>query len=235
MDISAKEMQYIERVITVADIVGIDSIIIEPSRVRATNDSGEVFILQTSDVPDMAFRSIGIGKTSIFKSRYSVVKDLKTTFTAITNKVMVDGQEEEFARSITMKAPSVQIDFRCTNPVTIRSPKKVLDPVVMEIPMNQDVVDMLAKAERAMSAGSVDFILREGVLSFDVKDVNGDAFVYEIGGGFDEELEFSHTYNSKVLVPILKNTKETSVSITKLGLIITDVKGFLVHQKPMVQ
>lgn len=237
MDVKASTLQYIEKVIEVADIVGIESIIIEPDRVRATSDGGEVFILHTENVPAMPFGSIGIGRTSVFKSRYGVVKSLPVTYTATTNTVTLDGAPVEFARSIQMTAPKVSIDYRCANPITIKSPKKIIDPVHYTIKVDSEWVDLLNKAQQAMSSDIVDFILSNDKLVFDVKDVNGDAFRYEIGTGIKAEKgagdEFTYTYHTKVLIPILRKLSDTEVQITSLGLLKAQVSNFNVYLKPV--
>lgn len=239
MNVNASDLQYIEKVIKVADVVGIESIIIEPERVRATSDTGEVFILHTDNVPDMPFGSIGISRTSIFKSRYDVVKSLATKYTASTNKVTLDGQPVEFARSIEMVAPKVSIDYRCANPITIKSPKKILDPISYTVGINEEWLFFIGKAQAAMGSDVIDFILEDGALRFEVKDVNGDAFSFDLGQAIELEpgapVNFTHTYHTKVLLPILKTVSTPQIQITSMGLIKSIVSDFTVYLKPVVQ
>lgn len=243
MDITPQTMQYIESVIAAADAVSIDSIIIEPGRVRGMTDSAEVFILHTTKVPDLEFNAVGINNTSVFTSRYNFARSPSTKYTANTHTIPVADSTEPFmfVRGIKMQNKKVEVDCRCANPITIRAPKKILDTMSYVVDNVSEWIDPLARGYQAMGEDLVKIKLSEGTLSFELADSNGDKFKYVIAEDvvdtkLDEEAsdEFEFGYHVKVLLPILKKMSGTKLYITSNGMMKTSVLNFDVYLKPVV-
>src|SRR5271163_1919810 len=105
MNIDAITISYLQSVVKTAKLVGIDSVIIEPNVVRGFDEAG-VVILQTKDVPDMPFGSIGMNRLDIFASRYDLLKT--------QDKFSVDVElddDQKCVKSIIMKAKGTKIDY----------------------------------------------------------------------------------------------------------------------------
>ena len=74
MKLDANTISYINDVVKTAQLIGCEDIMIEPNRVRGIDEARTVCILQTDNVPDMPFGSIGLNRLSVFQSRYDIAR-----------------------------------------------------------------------------------------------------------------------------------------------------------------
>lgn len=236
-------MQYIEAVVDTASSVDIESIIIEPDRIRGMTESAEVFMLHTTKIPALEFNAIGINRISVFKSRYGLVKSTNPKYTATTHSIPVADSTEPFmfARSINMKSKKVDVDYRCANPITIRAPKKVLDVMTYVLDGVDEWIDPMTRGFQAMGEDLVKLILKDGELSFVLSDSNGDKFTFIINESCgdakivdDASDDFEFAYHVKVLLPILKKSSSKAIFITSNGMIKTTINNFDIYLKPVV-
>lgn len=231
MKLSPEDIKYINNVVTTAQLVGIDSMIIEPDVVRAIDEAKTVLILQTEDVPEFVFGSIGLNRVATYMSRYDIAK---TQDNFVVEAVTDDNSE--FVRSLTMKGKGVKIDYRCANPTTITAPKKLRDEAQFAIQLNGEAVMLYQKGLAAMGSDVVTIISNDGV-SFEFADNNADVFSHQFAKDV-EVLEggivanFAHKYPAKVLGALFKHNPTGTFTIGKAGTLSMDVNGLSVTILP---
>lgn len=248
MKISQSSLDYIRNAVSTADSVKIDALIIEPGRVRGIDENHTVFILQDTDVPDLEVGSIGLNRLGIFTSRF----DLGKTLSDFTVDAIVEGDEPEtmYARSLTMKAKGVKVEYRCANPTILKAPRILHDQLRYKVRLNPEVVVMLQKGMAAMSTDVVTLIGDESGLYFELSDINADKMRYQIADTITEyEIEdsetneddedttvnFSYTYSLKTILPLFKANQTTDIFFTaREGFLKIVVNGLAVYVLPGV-
>ena len=234
MKLSTDEIAYIQKVVKAAQMVDIDNIIIEPDLVRAIDDDKTVVLFQNEDVPDMAFGSIGLNRISVFMSRLDIAKT-QEDFT-----IEADNPDSgDYARSLTMKAKGVKIDYRCANPSTIQAPRQVNDTLKCRVPLNAEAVVMLQKGQSAMSAETVTIVSNKKGVSFEIVDINNDTFSYTFTDKVeslteDGDVNFAHRYPVKTLLPLFKQNAEGTFAIGQKGILSISVQGLNLFVLPQV-
>lgn len=233
MKLEAATIEYINSVVKTAQLIGIDNIIIEPDTVRAIDEAKTVVILQTKDVPDMPFGSIGLNRIGVFQSRYDIAR-VQDKFTM---EAVID-DDNEFARALTMKGKGVKIDYRCANPTTITAPKVINDAAKNRVQLTGDAVLLLQKGQAAMGADTVTIISNEGV-SFEFVDVNNDVFKHTFADDAepltdDEDTKFAHRYPAKTLLALFKHNPTGTFDVGNAGTLSLEINGLNVTVLPQV-
>ncbi len=214
-------LAYIQNVVETALLVHIDSVIIEPDKIRAVDDDRLVVIFQDHDVPVLPFRSIGLNRIDIFMSRYQIAKSCDN----VEIEATLD-DAKEFARALTMKGKGVKIDYRCANPATIAAPKTLNDTVKYRITLTPEAVLLMSKGASAMKADEIEFVGDpvDGV-SFKMEDINKDTFVhtfassYTLEGATGMPSKFAHRYPVKHLLTLFKQCPDGDFFLTSKGMI----------------
>lgn len=233
MKLDNDTIKYLNNAVTVAQLVGIDDMIIEPGLVRAMDEAKTVIILQNEDVPDMLFGTIGLNRLSTYKTRYDVAHTQDNfTMDAVTD------DNGEFVRSIAMKGKGIKIDYRCANPTTITAPKALKDEANHELDLNGEGVLMFQKGMGAMGSENVTIICNDGAF-FEFADDNNDTFKYQFADGAKElvagaDAKFVYKYPAKVLLALFKNDSSASFTIGKQGTLSVSVNGLNVTVLPKV-
>jgi len=234
MKLTTDEIIYIQKVVKTAQMVDIDNIIIEPNLVRAIDDDKTVVLFQDSDVPDMAFGSIGLNRISVFMSRLDIAKTQEGFTIELDNT-----NDSEYARALNMKAKGVKIDYRCANPSTIQAPRQVNDVLKYRVPLNAEAVVMLQKGQSAMSADTVTIISNKNGVSFEIVDINSDIFSYTFTDKVEtlsdsNDINFAHRYPIKTLLPLFKQNPEGYFSVGQKGILSISVNGLNLFVLPQV-
>lgn len=234
MKLSVETLNYIQNVVNTADLVKIDSIIIEPNRVRAIDEHHSVFILQTTGVPVMEFGSIGLNRTNVFTSRF----ELGRAMTDFVVDAVVEGTDPMYARALTMKAKGIKVDYRCANPNLIKAPKILHDTLAYSIQINPDAVLMMQKGQAAMSADEVTFVGSDDGMVFEMADGNADKMnclfttIVTRVDGEDTPTAFVHTYALKILLPLFKINPTGYFFLTSQGMLKIVINGLDVYVLP---
>lgn len=236
MKVDQASLAYIENVVATAHLIGIDNIIIEPDRVRAVDEDSTVILLQTTDVPQMPFGSVGLNRINIFSSRYAIAK----TVDNFEMDATVDGPEgATYARALTMKAKGIKIDYRCANPATIRAPKGLNDAVKYKARMLPEAVLHMHKGASAMEADELTMIGTKDSISFEMADINGDKLTYKFGDSVDTvqpddkaDPKFTHRYPVKLLQTLFKGHSDSYFYVTSRGMMKLTVNNLDVYVLP---
>ena len=233
MKLTQDLIDFIENVVKTGQSVNIDNVIIEPDMVRAIDDDRTVVLFQNTDVPEMPFGSVGLNRIGVFLSRLEIAK----TRDNFNVDVTVD-DDEEYARSITMKGTGLKVDYRCANPATIQAPRQINDNLVYSIQLNAEAVSLLQKGQVAMGSETVSISCNDGV-SFELTDVNSDVFSHTFAPDVDllddsANPTFSHRYPVKTLLALFKQNPEGTFSIGEKGILNINVNGLDIYVLPQV-
>ncbi len=234
MKLDAISLEYILNVVKTAKLVNIESVIIEPNAVRAIKqDDSSVVILQTTDVPDMPFGSIGMTRLDVFNSRYELLR----TQDNFSIDVQID-EDANCARSIIMKAKGTKTDYRCAKPIAIKAPKQLNDTVKHRVQMNSESALLMQKGISAMqNPEHITIISNDNGVSFEFSDINNDKFEHT----FMEKAEcltsdatgkFAHRYLIKTLFPLIKHNPDGQFSVGQKGILAFDINGLTVYVLP---
>lgn len=231
MKLDANSVAHLTNVTKVAQIVGIDNIIIEPGLIRGIHDDKTVVLVHSKDVPDMEFGSIGINRLSTFLSRLEIVKT--------RDKMEVDAVVDEdkgFVRSLTMKGEGVKIDYRCANPATIQAPKQINDVLKHSFSVTHEDLNMMVKGQSAMDTEFVTIQTdKDGAVYFILSDINSDEMKFRVADStekLDKDAKtFSHKYPVKIVQTLLKNGNGT-LKVGGKGILQSSINGLTIYVLP---
>ena len=233
MKLTQDLIDFIENVVKTGQSINIDNVIIEPGMVRAIDDARTVVLYQNKDVPDMPFGAVGLNRISVLLSRLEIAKT-QDNF----NINVVIGDDEEYARSITMKGTGTKIDYRCANPTTIQAPRQINDNLVYRIQLNAEAVSLMQKGQVAMGSETISLIGNDDV-SFELTDVNSDVFKHTFAADIeflDEDAaeSFTHRYPVKTLLALFKQNPDGYFEIGEKGMLSITVNGLDIYVLPQV-
>lgn len=233
--INNEALDYILNVVKTAQLLGIESVIIEPGKVRGLDDSKRVVLHQDKNVPQLSFNSIGLNRISTFISRIDIARSSlceNTSFEAIV--------EDIYVRAIQMKGKGIKIDYRCANPTTIQAPKEIKDILKYQFQIPTDAVMLMVKGKTAMQADIVTFLCNENGVSFELADINSDVLSHLFADRVthltaDTNAKFAHRYPLDLILTILKgNQGDKVLEIGQKGILKTTVNNLGVYILPQV-
>lgn len=234
MKLTNNLITFIENVVKTGLSVNIDNVIIETDTVRAIDDNRTVVIFQDTNVPEMPFSSIGLSRVPVFLSRLDIAK----TQDQFTVDVTID-DDDDYARSLTMKGTGTKIDYRCSNPANMQAPRQINDTLVYRVQLNAETVSLLQKGQGAMGSEIVSIIGCEDGVSFELADINNDIFKHQISSDVqlldsDASETFSHRYLLKTLLALFKQNPDGSFDIGEKGILNIKINDLDLYVLPQV-
>lgn len=246
MKLTTEELDFIQSVITTANLLDITSIIIEPGKVRAMDEDQTTFLFQDKGIPAMQFGSIGLNRLAAFSTRLDLtrVQDGFSTTVITTGEDATVGFDKYdpqavgstppmWVRSVTMSGKGVTVDYRCASPQTIKAPKNRAGINVFSIGIMPDVITMLQKGKSAMKSTEVKIVGNKKGAKLEISDINGDTLSYHFNDVIishsGEEPNFTYTYLIDSLVPVFKTNPTGMFSLTARGSLSFTVNGLDVY------
>lgn len=236
MNIDQPTIRYINSAVQVAKLVGMECVIIEPGRVRGMNEDSQIFFLHTDDVPTLPCGTVGITRLGPLVDRLSLIEKVggEVNVTAVTETASLG----QFVRSLTFKSGRTKVEYRCSNPSTIRAIKGINDPFDVDAELAPSAVMMMTQAAAAMQSENVRMHVSESGVMFSCSDINSDSFETEFGqtvmwGATAKENVFE--YPIKPLLAVLKHAPTSRVSFSTRGFLRATVKGFTIGIKPVIK
>ena len=231
MNIMPPALQYIIKAAEVAESLGLASVIIEPGMVRGMDAGQTMFILHTTDVPDFEFGSIAITRLDLFAKRMEMITS------GVTNNVKVTAELDSikdisYIRSLDFKGSKLKMAFRCASPVTIKSPKQINDTGSRVIEFNSDLISVLQKGRAAMKATEVKIEGNDDGVWAILTDSSGDDLSFKFSDQLDTDGEFAYTYPLQTLLSLLTQSTTQTFSLTNVGFLRINYKGFSVVLLP---
>lgn len=203
MELSKQVIETISNVLKVARTLKLSSVSIESEIIRGMNDSCTVMICD-DNVPDLPFKGMGIGRVDVLIKRLGVMNGPDTIVTAkITNDLVMQ---------LDITAEGSKFEYRCTNPNTIKSPRRKKDPNVWQFTATEKTFDMLMKAAASISAELLEVRSNaKGEITITIEDgETRDKFVTKFDGEVvnlyddDGNIDFVFTYKIDVFLIALR-------------------------------
>ena len=217
-----------------------DYVVFEPGMVRAVDEKTQLFIIQKENVPVLPFGALGINRLDAFSDRLEMARSLPTfTMDVLVEKSRDPARFSDFARSITFKAKGLKAEYRCANPLTIKSPKQFGDQLMFQMDIPPDFITYLKRAKDAMQSDICNLVGDSDGVRMEVIDVNGDKLSYQFADRcFDittnnvSQGQFSHPYAIKLLMTVLAKSEPTLQMTGRAGILGTVVNGLNVFMVP---
>lgn len=231
MKLNEQDIKFIEKTTKTAKIIGIDSVIIEPERIRAIDEERSVFILHKQDIPNLTFDSIGINRTDLLLSRLEIAREGSNFY----GECKID-ESSGYVRKLTFGSKGTKVDYLCANPSSIKAPKNINDQNAFKFKIDSDAINMMQKGLAAMGSENVTFIYNDKVF-FEMVDINNDVFSYDISDHCEcigEEEKFAFKFPAKKLLSLLKNYSDEQIWITEQGIMnikVNDIDVFILQRR----
>ena len=241
MLLSKETIEYLTRVIRVAKILKIESVIIDKESIRGQLQEEGSILLQKENLPNFEFQSIGITR----------INTLITRINLLGNDFDIDAEEkdknnnEKVIYKLKLFNNKTEVEFKCADPALMPKTIKTLnDPVYYSFNINEESILLLSKIQSAVQGDALTFIGKKNdsgsSVVCKVNDVEGDMLNHIIS----EELaltpecdknKFAFSYKNKVLIPLLKEAlddSEVTILITRRGLLTMQIKGIKIFISP---
>lgn len=233
MILTNPEVQTIYNTVLLCDKLGIDSLIIEPNRVRAIDEAKNLVIIQSTGIQPMSFQNIGFNRIPTFIDRYTIVSALPNFSIEVTTK---ETNGTTWAQSLLLKGKGTKIEYRCANPLTIQAPKELNDLIITKSKMSSDTLAALQRGQTAMRASVFTLRADDKGLFVVINDTTRDTMELQIDRPlFDSNgtlVTFTHKYPGKpFLLPFKLNTSGM-FDITSRGLLISLINNLAVYTIP---
>lgn len=248
MKISTEEIKFIQNVIQTANLVGVESVIIEPGKVRGLAASHKVVMQQDTLVHPLQFGSIGLNRLDTLLPRL----ELSQSRPGFELNVVTAGDDNEngfdrydpstsasqpmWARSLKMVASGLSIEFRCASPQTIQAPKKRAGSLRYSSFINADAISILQKSKQAMKSDDVYIKGDSNGISLVVTDVSNDSLEYTLSSEIvlldeddTETPDFKYKYQADKLLTVIKSSPTGEFFITARGSMMIKVNGIDIY------
>lgn len=248
MEIELTTLGYIQDVVKTAKLVGIESLIIEPGCIRGVDEKSTRVILHTKNVPAFDFGSIAISRIGVFTERLELAKtstsftiDAATHGTDATIQTGKDTPDAMYVRQLTFKGKGLKLDFRASNPVTVKCPRNLKDRMKYSFHLSSDALLYLQKAKSAFGTDEFELVLSNQGVSVNLTDINNDKLSFAVTEKVEcltddeSDFEFKRRFPIDVLLPLLKlDSNATLMMSERTGYIEMQVNNLTVCIMPRV-
>jgi len=236
MKLNEETVEYVFNVIKTANIVAVDSVIIEPNMVRAMNDARTVGLFTNENVPDVPYGSFGLTRIHDLLNRLLIARDMDNF------SIDVNG-DDEHAKQLVIKAKGLNIDYRCGDPRKLTAPKLLHDVDCFKVKLTEEAVKVYQKGISAMNTEEVSIVSNNGV-SFEFADVSHDIYKYTFAdnvglipnedGEVPSSSKFAHRYSAKTMLALFKNNPEAEFTVGQKGMLKFPLNDLTVFVLPLV-
>lgn len=233
MKLDTPTINYIVNILRVCKVLDIDSVIIEPGKIRGMHPDKTVALIHADNVPALPFGSIGLSRLADLQSRLDIASSQEGFFVDVVVK-----PETAYAFSLTIKAKGTKIDYRCADPIRIEAKRTLNDVMQSKVTLNENVVTMLQKGISAMHAAKVTLLSNSEGVSFELVDVSNDVFKYAFPEPVESlvgetDVKFAHKYNAKLLLSVIKDNPTGTFEVGAGGALKILVSGLTVYLAPL--
>jgi len=231
MQLTENDLTFIERVVRTAISMDIESIIIEPNKVRAVDNKKTVVIFSELD-NKTSFGTLGLNKLGQFIATYDTVS-VEDNFLA--QAIM----EDEFVRGIKMTSTNSTSEYRCANPAAITAPHVINDLMIYQFELTPEAFSTLQKIGTSLGAEQVQFIGDENGVRFELASTTGDTFSHNVANSYTyterdggTDAGFSHKYLVKTILALFKQKQDSDIYIGKRGILCYVLNGMNIYVLP---
>lgn len=234
MKANANVIEFLQKVAQTAQLVGIDSILIEKQLIRGMDEAKTVAIVHEAQDIELPFSGIGLTRTGLFLSRLEIAKT--------RDNMSVDMElDRENVKLITFKSTGLKMDYRCGNPSTIQAPRQINDAQRYSIQLNGEAIALLQKGASAMGSDLVAIAFDGKGVNFEITDSTvGDVFAYTFAKNVkvldgSESEKFTFYYPIKLALTLFKQVPDSEITIGIKGMLCVNVNGIGIYILPRIQ
>ena len=222
MKLSTDTIAQLDQLVQTAMIAGLKKLVIEPGKVRGIDEKQSVVIINTTNVPDLSGKQIGINRIDQLSARINLVKSQGDLAIEATESQ----QNSADIALLDLSVGKTKAQFRCASVEAVKGvPKNITDTLVWEIKLGSKTLQTITQGVSAMGAEQLTLASRDGqTVSFECVDTNKDVFTTDaeeapkwIGTG-TAGTSFCQKYPAKTLLALIKEAVKTDPLVTlKLG------------------
>jgi hypothetical protein len=219
-------INQITKAVKTAKIFGIESFIIEQDKIRGIDKSQTVAIFDniTFDIE----HPIGVNRLDILINRLTLFGDNVTSIECV-----IDDRVNE-THSLIIKTYKAKVEYKCAKIRTILAPKSLQVSKECKFVMNNDLINMILKADIAMKAETLNILCNDDVVTYEFIDSNNDVFQYESDERMlnlkdDNIVNLAYRYPIKLVILAIKHNTTGNFYITNKGMFNTDINGINVY------
>jgi hypothetical protein len=230
MRLSEETLNYINKVISVAKKVSIESLAITSEHIRGLDQDNSIFLFQETDIPTMEFEAVGISKGDDFVSRLSIVSgDTYHVDADIDND---NGVARNLIFKSSGKGSRTSVSYRCANPDHVQSPKRIKNKnVITEVILPDDTVQKLNLVGGAMGNQDIFFHGDEDGFHLSMLDDNNNSFKHTFSMEGNKDI-FKHKYPLKILLTVLKLDSNCTFNLMENGMLHLTLEDITLYILP---
>lgn len=234
--LSDAALTALQQLITTANNVGVDTLIVTSDLIRGIDEKKTVGIVSKAGAPDMAGKQLAINRVKQLVSRLNLVASAGP----LTVECTAASSGNDIA-ALELSSGKRKSQFRCASVDAVKGvPKGFNDVPVWELTIPAAMVASIAQADAAMGADGVTIASKDGkTVTVEFIDTNKDTCsieldteVVKLGGA---STSFAVKYWSKTLLSLLKEAAKTSDPTLKIGdggLTQIEINGLLFFTLP---
>lgn len=185
MKLDPESLDYLVSVVKATKSLGVESLIIEPGRIRAADEDVKRVVLHVDDVQPLPFGSIGITRLDTFLNRYELAKSTAGMYVEYTTKgedPLVGIKEDKnamFAHTLQFKGKGLKLDFRPSNPLVIRAPRTMNDKLKYRMLVTDELIQFITKGKSAFGTDEFTLLVNEDGAFIEMVDINNDKLSFQ--------------------------------------------------------
>lgn len=149
--IDKKVLNILEDAVEVANLIGVESMVIDEHSVRGRHtEAGAIFLMPFPADTKWNFGSIGVTRVQELGKRLAVIRGRSDAYTAETT--LKTRGDVTYAHTITFKHNKSKVEYRCGDPTLIKAPRGIADEHMFSIVIGRSDIGFIKAAANAMKA-----------------------------------------------------------------------------------
>lgn len=240
MKLSNDTIAKLNHIVSAADMIGINGIIIDKESIRGQSEDNSIIVVEKDYLPTMDFDAIGISRVKVLQSRLALISKNNDKPFSIEAKIKEKDSGERTVLSLSIKDNKTTVEFKCMDPAYIKAPKNLKSPIQYSFNITADSVDFMSRSNSAMSHKNIAFECRDNTVTFKLTDVEGDALTHVVATDVtiideNDSKEFFFKFNKNIISLLklaLKEADTVKINLTKRGILnikISNINVYLVQ------
>jgi hypothetical protein len=247
MNFKPADLTALEKILKIANIADINSVLVNGSFVSGINDTNTCVITSSTSGIELSQDDepikLAINRLDLLQTRLNIFKNDAYTITA---NVKEDKKFDfKLIDLLDIKGKSAKCSFRAASPEAVRAPKGVNTNIVAEFLIQKDEFSLIMAASKAMGEKTMLLALkRDGMVSFEFNDSVKDRFTIDLQNPFtilsdDDKLSIVAKYFSDLFFAFVKkagfdnpNTTEFKIKISDNGILKFELNDFEITIMP---
>jgi hypothetical protein len=228
-----QHIAFLQNVIEVAHICGIESIIIGKDAIRGIDEDHSVCIIHaTGEDIDLPFNRLAIIRAQSLKRKFDMAADMDDLM--ITVLVVDEEEQQQWVKKIVFSGYAqtgarIVVDHRCAHPKQVKAPGSVNDECTTAIQLPNGIYKFVVQAAKVLDTDEVRIRSGQDGVSLQLRAICGDVISHPL---HDQPGPFCSyfRYSLKSVKTLLKaSAEETTWLIGARGLVKTNLRGLDVY------